>query len=153
MAEYLERDVILKAFKLIAKNSDKRYEKGMQDAIDWLIPRVIADIPVAEVQPVKHGKWEQGKCTNCEKRLEDLFEGDFAPQWISVEERLPNKFDYVLCYCKTTTGEGNDFMFGAYHNDTWWLKTCRTYATLEQPQMRVMYWMPLPEPPRMDKEN
>ena len=26
---------------------------------------------------VKHGKWEQGKCTNCEKRLEDLFEGDF----------------------------------------------------------------------------
>ena len=28
-------------------------------------------------QPVKHGKWEQGKCTNCEKSLEDLFSGDF----------------------------------------------------------------------------
>jgi len=69
-------------------------------------------------------------------------------QWISVKDRLPDKFDYVLCYCKTTTGEGNEFMFGAYHNDTWWLKTCRTYATLEQPQMRVMYWMPLPEPPK-----
>ena len=69
-------------------------------------------------------------------------------RWISVKDRLPDKFDYVLCYCKTTTGEGNVFMYGAYHKDTWWLKTCRTYATLEQPQMRVMYWMPLPEPPQ-----
>lgn len=69
-------------------------------------------------------------------------------RWISVKDRLPDKFDYVLCYCKTTTGEGNVFMYGAYHSDTWWLKTCRTYATLEQPQMRVMYWMPLPEPPQ-----
>lgn len=74
-------------------------------------------------------------------------------QWISVKDRLPDKFDYVLCYCKTTTGEGNEFMFGAYHNDTWWLKTCRTYATLEQPQMRVMYWMPLPEPPKDGEQN
>ena len=74
-------------------------------------------------------------------------------QWVSVEDRLPEKFEYVLCYCKTTTGEGNEFMFGAYHNDTWWLKTCRTYATLEQPQMRVMYWMPLPEPPKGGDTN
>ena len=74
--------------------------------------------------------------------------GDSMSEWISVKERLPDKFDYVLCYCETTTGEGNEFMFGAHHNDTWWLKTCRTYATLEQPQMRVMYWMPLPEPPK-----
>lgn len=83
---------------------------------------LIRSIPAADVQPVNH--------------------------WISVKDRLPDKFDYVLCYCKTTTGEGNEFMFGAFHNDTWWLKTCRTYATLEQPQMRVMYWMPLPEPPK-----
>lgn len=32
---------------------------------------------VIDVQPVKHGKWEHGKCTNCEKSLEDLFSGDF----------------------------------------------------------------------------
>ena len=78
-------------------------------------------------------------------------QGFTVSKWISVDDRLPDKFDYVLCYCKTTTGEGNEFMFGAYHNDTWWLKTCRTYATLEQPQMRVMYWMPLPEPPKTTK--
>ena len=83
-----------------------------------------------------------------EKREQPTVDIQVVDRWISVEDRLPDKFDYVLCYCKTTTGEGNEFMFGAYHNDTWWLKTCRTYATLEQPQMRVMYWMPLPEPPK-----
>ena len=90
-----------------------------------------------------------GVCA-CREALLDFPTVDVQPnRWISVKDRLPDKFDYVLCYCKTTTGEGNEFMFGAYHNDTWWLKTCRTYATLEQLQMRVMYWMPLPEPPRV----
>lgn len=53
MAEYIEREVLLKAFRLIAKNPDKRYEKGMQDTIDCLVPQVIADAPSADVQPVK----------------------------------------------------------------------------------------------------
>lgn len=102
----------------------KAYAEGRIKAKDGLVS-VLDDINAADVQPVD--------------------------RWISVKDRLPEKFDYVLCYCKTTTGEGNEFMFGAYHNDTWWLKTCRTYATLEQPQMRVMYWMPLPEPPKTTK--
>jgi hypothetical protein len=82
--------------------------------------------------------------------IDEICSTDVQPvdRWISVKDRLPDKFENVLCYCKTTTGEGNEFMFGAYHNDTWWLKTCRTYATLEQPQMRVIYWMPLPKPPK-----
>jgi hypothetical protein len=29
--------------------------------------------PSADVEPVKHAKWEQDKCTNCGKSLEDLF--------------------------------------------------------------------------------
>lgn len=33
--------------------------------------------PSADVEPVKHAKWEQDKCTNCGKSLEDLFEGEF----------------------------------------------------------------------------
>ena len=52
MAEYIERDAVLKAFRLTAKNPDKRYEKGMQDTIDCLVPQVIADVPTADVQPV-----------------------------------------------------------------------------------------------------
>ena len=56
MAEYIEREAVLKAFRLMAKNPDKRYEKGMQDTIDCLVPQVIADIPTADVKPVKRGK-------------------------------------------------------------------------------------------------
>ena len=58
MDEYISREAVLKAFKLIAKNPNKDYQRGMQDAIDCLVPEVIADIPAADVQPVKHGEWE-----------------------------------------------------------------------------------------------
>lgn len=72
MNEYISREAVLKAFKLIAKNSNKDYQRGMQDTIDCLVPEVIADIPAADVQPVKHGEWDfQGyqlfKCTNCKE--------------------------------------------------------------------------------------
>lgn len=114
--------------------------------------------PIEEIKRIyctSCNSYNGAMCRACEHQddidiIEDTKAADVQPvdRWISVEDRLPDKFEYVLCYCKTTTGEGNEFMFGAYHNDTWWLKTCRTYATLEQPQMRVLYWMPLPEPPK-----
>lgn len=57
MAEYISREETLKAFRLTAKNSNKDYQRGLQDAIDCLVPEVIADIPAADVQLVKHGRW------------------------------------------------------------------------------------------------
>lgn len=71
MAEYICREAVLKAFKLTAKNPNKEYQRGMQDTIDCLVPEVIADIPAADVQPVKRGKWEGVdydtffKCSEC----------------------------------------------------------------------------------------
>lgn len=74
MNDYIERKVVLKAFKLIAKNLNKDYQRGMQDTIDCLVPEVIADIPIADVQPVKHGHWSEiyhdnenysADCSNC----------------------------------------------------------------------------------------
>lgn len=59
MAEYISREAVLKAFRIIAKNSNKDYQRGLQDAIDCLVPEVIADIPSADVQPVKHGRWSE----------------------------------------------------------------------------------------------
>ena len=125
MAEYISReDVLKKAKSSISVLADNEWDCGYNTAMAEM-QEFIKQLPFEDVQPVN--------------------------RWISVDDRLPDKFDYVLCYCKTTTGEGNELMFGAYHNDTWWLKTCRTYATLEQPQMRVIYWMPLPEPPKTTK--
>ena len=57
MTEYISRLAALKAFKLTAKNPNKDYQRGLQDAIDCLVPEVIAGIPSADVQPVKRGKW------------------------------------------------------------------------------------------------
>lgn len=42
-------------------------------AVEEIIEKLYAE----GYTPVKHGKWERGKCTNCEKSLEDLFSGDF----------------------------------------------------------------------------
>ena len=70
--EYISKEAVLKAFKLIAKNPNKDYQRGMQDTIDCLVPEVIADIPTADVQPVKYGTWENTntpnhlRCSNCE---------------------------------------------------------------------------------------
>ena len=58
MNEYISREAVLKAFKLKVKNPKKDYQRGMQDAIDCLIPEVIADIPSADVKPVKRGFWK-----------------------------------------------------------------------------------------------
>lgn len=57
MDEYISREAVLKAFRITAKNSNKDYQRGLQDAIDCLVPEVIADIPAADVQPVKRGRW------------------------------------------------------------------------------------------------
>lgn len=76
MAEYISREAVLRAFKLIAKNSNKDYQRGMQDTIDCLVPEVIADIPAADVQSIKHGQWSEcytdthhysGICSVCGK--------------------------------------------------------------------------------------
>lgn len=55
MDEYISRENVLKAFKLTAKNPNKDYQRGMQDTIDCLVPEVIANIPAADVQPVRSG--------------------------------------------------------------------------------------------------
>lgn len=76
MNKYIEKEALLKAFKLKVTNPDKRYEKGMQDAIDCLIPEVIANMTTVDIQPTKRGRWiwdsnaphrEHGayKCNNC----------------------------------------------------------------------------------------
>ena len=71
--KYISREAVLKAFKLKVKNPKKDYQRGMQDAIDCLVPEVIADIPAADVQLVKHACWlfvgekfsEDWTCSNC----------------------------------------------------------------------------------------
>lgn len=70
--EYISREEFERAFKLKVKNPNKDYQRGMQDAIDCLIPEVLSKMPAADVQPVKHSRWipmndgtYNAYCENC----------------------------------------------------------------------------------------
>ena len=53
MADYLSREEILRVFdNLTVKNPDDKYQHGMQDAIDCLIPEVINGMEAADAQPL-----------------------------------------------------------------------------------------------------
>ena len=67
MAEYIKREAVLEAFE----NADADvYEDYGDGYVDWGFGRknvrgVINAIPTADVAPVVHGRWVDGKCSNC----------------------------------------------------------------------------------------
>ena len=67
---------------------------------------------------------------------ENLQTTDVAQEWISVEDRLPEK-DEIVIIC---TNE-NFIYAGELIGDTWFLDNDSWTAT-------VTHWMPLPEPPK-----
>lgn len=68
----IDADELKESLKnLEAKGYNRKYVQGLQDAIDGYFPQIIDDAPTADVQPVKHGKWEicsdgyYPYCSNC----------------------------------------------------------------------------------------
>lgn len=96
-------------------------------------------------QPVR--EWEHGRVPKLET-LERIADGlscyvsellpsyYFPPKkdgWISVKDRLPEKDEYVLCFCNIGDGFQAIFHYG---------KERKFDGTA------VTHWMPLPEPPK-----
>lgn len=74
--------------------------------------------------------------------IEKLDRGEIqpAPQWISVEERLPNHYEEVLVVSKLK----NIVYFAWYDADiSMFMGNGHMWTTRE-----VTHWMPLPEPPK-----
>ena len=65
---------------------------------------------------------------------------DAATKWIPVSERLPDPWEWVLCYCRAGMIE----MLRYDHLMDYW-----EASTLSRVYMKdyVTHWMPLPEPP------
>ena len=85
----------------------------------------IDDMPVADVQPVS--------------------------QWISVEDKLPIEQGSVLCYARSTTGEGNYRILGTLRNgEFWFLQVDGTQLSFPCLHLKVTHWMSLPKPPKED---
>lgn len=68
-------------------------------------------------------------------------------KWISVEDRLPDKYTPVLC-CRKYVGVADILEYGLVHG-----KMCFYYFdedgfVVEATNPDVTHWMPLPEPPK-----
>lgn len=71
-----------------------------------------------------------------------LYNKDYRKQeWISVEERLPEKYGDVICYTS------NGSILQLPYNPKYRLFNV-SFDNVEH-AMNVDYWMPLPEPPKM----
>ena len=84
------------------------------------------------------------KCSMCELNM--YHQGTLSnPQWISVEDRLPEESGYYLIYQKS------DLWFGKVIQTARWNKTKRIFRGAQAGCFMeyVTHWMPLPEPPKM----
>ena len=64
-------------------------------------------------------------------------------EWISVKDRLPENGQWVLCKCRAEIYEVLRNDFGSWYHDI-----NHTYMS-----GFVTHWMPLPEPPKEEKED
>lgn len=99
--------------------------KGAKEILN-VIDNNLSFIPVADVQPVD--------------------------RWISVKDRLPEENILVLCYARSTTGEGNNYFLGALaHGEFWFLKVNDIgHVSCPVLHWKVTHWQPLPESPKED---
>lgn len=61
MAEYIEREA---AFNAITDLAGKAPTRSAYEAV-WKSARALKKIPAADVAPVVHGRWVDGRCSNC----------------------------------------------------------------------------------------
>lgn len=84
--------------------------------------------------------------------VEDELPAASVPQWISVEDRLPENGEYVLCWYEYFRYGDFNAMFAAYgigycYNGHWGGEVANGTKA------RVLAWMPLPDPPKGDADN
>lgn len=111
---------------------------------------------------IKTGYWSPNKKDELVERLAAYEDTGLTPEeierlkkqhrWIPVEERLPEKDDFVLV---TVSGTYNHLTFSdalqlaSYTEDDGWF--IESYPEWDDPN--VIAWMPLPEPYQWEKNN
>lgn len=120
MGEYISRE---KAIKELREVYEQEYPTASGDFDEYAshdVPNVLRNMKAADVQPV--------------------------PQWISVDDRLPKSEKEVLVWYKYTwDAVSTSYGFGInrwYSNTKQWREGCLLK------NIEVLYWQPLPEPPK-----
>lgn len=74
----IDADALIKPIEETHCKGCNNYNGVMCRACKWMDAMdYIEDAPTIEAEPVKRGKWEHERCTECGKSLEDLFSGEF----------------------------------------------------------------------------
>ena len=93
MPELIDRYALLKDIKSECPESDVCIAET--SCIECIIGRQ----PTIEAEPVKHGRWDYGECTNCKRNLLELCCGD------DCELSRHAEFDAVFCpFCGARMG-------------------------------------------------
>ena len=63
MDEYIKREEIRRAYEKLARS----YMHGEPYIADWRFDEMIEELPISDVIPVRHGRWENGNpiCPVC----------------------------------------------------------------------------------------
>ena len=69
---------------------------------------------------------------------------DSIPNWISVDDELPPKFEKVLVYIGIDRFFDIAYLENVINKQTWWMNSRREI-------FHVTHWMPLPIPPRKEE--
>ena len=80
MNEYIKREEIRRAYEKLTRS----YVNGNPYIADWRFDEMIEKLPVADVAPVRHGRWEPGNpiCPVCgENKFKDL-DADIWCDWL-----------------------------------------------------------------------
>ena len=91
-----------------------------------------------------------GKDTNVPASKDDANVGHKSGSWISCEDRLPKENILVLCYARSTTGEGNSCFLGAIVHGEFWFLQVNDIGHVSFPVLHweVTHWQPLPKSPK-----
>ena len=125
MDEYIKRCEAINAIKSLESSMPAKdnYAKGYDAALGRALIAVREAPPAADVQPVN--------------------------QWISVDEKLPDTVDDCLVWysCDTAFGKSKSVGISFCSRYDWYKKH------LNGDNIVVLYWMPLPEPPKDGEQN
>lgn len=95
MDEYIKREA---AFNAITDLAGKAQTRSAYEAV-WKSARALKKIPAADVAPVVHGWWVDGKCSNC---------GVYIPTDDAHDAILENECHFCYyCGAKMDGGEGD----------------------------------------------
>ena len=123
MNEYISKEKAIKELREVYENEYPTASGDFDEYASHDVPNVLRNIPSADVQPVK--------------------------QWISVDDKLPDTVDDCLVWysCDTAFGKSKSVGISFCSRYDWYKKH------LNGDNIVVLYWMPLPEPPKDGEQN